>query len=383
MTSLNVFDIEVKIKDLVSALSITTSLIERKSVNPILSCVQLKVEGNDLVIKATDGSIFVKYAIGVKIQNASMSIAVEGKLLERMLKGLNDENVRMVYLVDSNELLVSSISFELKLVVLDSQEFPKFPQLNSHISFEILGKDLFHLISNTDFSSSNEEIRYNLNGVCLHSAANKIFAASTDGFRLSTLYVENDQEHKDFKIILPSKTVNFLKYLNLPIFENHVVKAKISNNMIELSAFNILIISKLIDGAFPEYESLIPKNNTNKLVIKKSYFSNAIERVSGITDEKSKAIKISINKDNIEVSAYTQSKGEAKQSISNQFFQYYGEPLIIAFQPKYLIDVLGLIKNQEDFEIEIALKDSASPILITSEKLSNGKFVVMPIKIQN
>jgi DNA polymerase-3 subunit beta len=380
MTSL--FNIEVSVKDLVSALSIAASVMERKSINPILSCVKLEIEDNNLVIQSTDGSIFVKQSIGAKVQSATSSIAVEGRLLERMLKGLSDETVHMVYLNDSNELLVNSPSFELKLVVMPSEDFPRFPQKHADITFEVLCKDLFSLINYTEFSSSTEEIRYNLNGVCLHSVgSDNIFAAATDGFRLSTLALKDSDIKKEFKIILPSKTVDFLKHLNAPVFENHVVQAKISNNVIELSALNILVISKLIDGTFPEYEGLIPKNNSNKLVIKRSYLANSIERVAGITDDKSKAIKISINPDVIEISAYTQSKGEAKQSISSQFFKYDGEPISIAFQPKYLLDVFNLVKGQEDIDIEVALKDPSSPIVITCDKVENGRFIVMPIKI--
>jgi DNA polymerase-3 subunit beta len=381
MTS-GVFDIEVSVKDLVSALSVLTSVMERKSVNPILSCVKLDIEDNSLLIQATDGSIFVKQLIGAKIHNTSMSIAVEGRLMERMLKGLADETISMKYLSQSNELLISSPSFELKLVILSSDEFPKFPRVYTDTSFELPYKDLYNLINYTEFSSSKDEIRYNLNGVCLHSeGAGRICAASTDVFRLSTFFVDSPDAAKEFKIILPTKTVDFIRSLNSPGFENHVIKAKTNNNIIELSILNTLVVSKLIDGAFPDYQGLIPKNNNNKLVINKAVFAGAIERVAGITDEKSKAIKISIDQENIEIFAYTQSKGEAKQSINKAFFNYDGTAISVAFQPKYLLDVMGLFKAQDDVEVEFAFKDPSSPIVITCNKLENGLFVVMPIKI--
>jgi len=381
MTS-GVFDIEVSVKDLVSALSILTSVMERKSVNPILSCVKLEIEDNSLLIQATDGSIFVKQLIGAKVHNATISIAVEGRLLERMLKGLADDIISMKYLSQSSELMVSSPSFELKLVVLSSDEFPKFPRVYTDSSFELPYKDLYNLINYTEFSSSKDEIRYNLNGVCLHSeGAGRICAASTDVFRLSTFFVESADAAKSFKIILPTKTVDFIRSLTSQTLENHVIKAKTNNNIIELAILNTLIVSKLIDGSFPDYQGLIPQANNSKLTINKNVFAGAIERVSGITDEKSKAIKISIDRENIEIFAYTQSKGEAKQSINKGFFSYDGEPISVAFQPKYLLDVMSLIKGQDDAEVVFAFKDPSSPIVITCNKLENGLFVVMPIKI--
>jgi DNA polymerase-3 subunit beta len=278
--------------------------------------------------------------------------------------------------------MVSSPSFELKLVVLSSDEFPKFPRVYTDSSFELPYKDLYNLINYTEFSSSKDEIRYNLNGVCLHSeGAGRICAASTDVFRLSTFFVESADAAKSFKIILPTKTVDFIRSLTSQTLENHVIKAKTNNNIIELAILNTLIVSKLIDGSFPDYQGLIPQANNSKLTINKNVFAGAIERVSGITDEKSKAIKISIDRENIEIFAYTQSKGEAKQSINKGFFSYDGEPISVAFQPKYLLDVMSLIKGQDDAEVVFAFKDPSSPIVITCNKLENGLFVVMPIKI--
>ena len=277
--------------------------------------------------------------------------------------------------------MVSTPSFELKLVVLPSDEFPKFPRLYTDSTFELPYKDLYNLIIHTEFSSSKDEIRYNLNGVCLHSeGAGRICAASTDVFRLSTFFVESPDATKSFKIILPTKTVDFIRNLSNSALENHIIKAKINNNIIELAILNTLIVSKLIDGSFPDYQGLIPKANNSKLIVNKNIFANAIDRVSGITDEKSKAIKISINKEIIEIFAYTQSKGEAKQSIKS-FFSYDGEPISVAFQPRYLLDVMNLAKGQDDLDVEFLFKDSSSPIVITCSKLENALFVVMPIKI--
>ena len=344
--------------------------------------MKLEIESSNLVIHATDGSIFVKHAIGAKISHASSSVTVDGRLLERMIKGLNDSSVNIKLLDHSSELLVNTASFELKLVTMSSDDFPKFPRVYTDTCFEISCKDLFSLINYTEFSSSRDEIRYNLNGVCLHSnGEGKIHAASTDVFRLSTFFIEIAGNKKEFKIILPSKTVDFIKNLGAPAFEHHLLKAKTNSNIIEFSVQNTLIVSKLIDGTFPEYQGLIPQNNDNILKIKKSVFASAIERVAGISDEKSRAIKINISDKEIQISAYTQSKGQAKQTLPADFFEYTGLNLEIAFQPKYLSDILNLMKNQEDVEIEILFKDSSSPVVITSSKLQNALFVVMPIKI--
>jgi DNA polymerase-3 subunit beta len=376
----NTFDLQVPLKDLVSALSIVTSVMDKKSVNPILSCVKLSVKDGNLSLIATDGSIFVRTFVGAMVKNASIDIAVDGKLLERMIKGLGSDAIGMMHLENSNELLIRVSDFELKLVMMPIEDFPALPSINALASYQILSKDLYNLIYYTEFSASTEEVRYNLNGVCLHSSGGKeLCSAATDGFRLSTFQADVHGLQREFKIILPAKTVDFLNNLSSPIFENHIIEAQIGNNIVGFVSPKLLVISKLIDGVFPEYGGLIPRNNINKLSIQKGCFANAIERVAGIADEKSKAVKISISCDSLNVFAYTQSKGNAKQSISSQFFKYNGDSIEIAFQPKYLLDVLNLAKD--DVEVELSFKDSTSPVLITIDKLEYGKFVVMPIRI--
>jgi DNA polymerase-3 subunit beta len=276
--------------------------------------------------------------------------------------------------------MIRASDFELKLVVLPIEDFPVLPNVNTLASYQILSKDLYNLIHYTEFAASTEEVRYNLNGVCLHSLGEKeICSAATDGFRLSTFCADAQNLQKEFKIILPTKTVDFLKNLSSPIFENHVIEAQIGNNIVSFVSSKLLVISKLIDGVFPQYDGLIPQNNSNKLSIQKGLFANAIDRVAGIADEKSKAVKISISSEILNVFAYTQSKGNARQSINAQLFNYNGGPIEIAFQPKYLLDILNLSKD--DVAVELAFKDSTSPVLVTLDKLERGKFVVMPIRI--
>jgi DNA polymerase-3 subunit beta len=380
MPDSSVFDIHVPVKDLVSALSIVTSVMDKKSVNPTLSCVKLSAEDGVLSLVATDGSIFVRTCVGAMIKTASVSIAVDGKLLERMIKGLRLDTLEMTCLESSNELLIRVSDFELKLVMLPIEDFPFLPNINALASYQILSKDLYNLIHYTEFAASTEEVRYNLTGVCLHSSGGQeLYSAATDGFRLSTFQADVHGLQKDFKIILPAKAVDFLKNLNSPLFENHVIEAQIGNNIVGFISSKLLVISKLIDGVFPEYLGLIPKNNTNKLSIQKGCFAGAIERVSGIADEKSKAVKISISQSALNVFAYTQSKGNAKQSISDKLFQYSGDSIEIAFQPKYLLDVLNLAKD--DTQVILVFKDSTSPVLVTIDKLERGYFVIMPIRI--
>lgn len=373
------FDIKVSTKDFLSALSASNSVMDKRSVNPTLGCVRLDVEDSNLLIQATDGSIFVKQAIGAQVFGVNCSVAVEGRLLERMIKGLNSDELSLKYLSESNEILVTSFGFELKLLTLPIEDFPKFPRIYTDTTFEIPYKNLYELLSYTEFASSQEEIRYNLNGVCLHSEGDKICAAATDVFRLATFFIDSSSEQKEFKIILPTKTIDLIRKIYSPNIEGHLVKAKISNNIIELSVLNTLMVSKLIDGVFPQYSGLIPKNNQNKLVINKALLASAIDRVSGINDERSRAVTINISQQEMEVSAYTQAKGEAKQSLPTENFNYQGDAIRIAFQPRYLLDVLNLFK--EDVEVELALKDPAAPITICCEKLPNAKFVIMPIKI--
>jgi len=380
MFSSEAFDIEVSSKELASCLSAVTAVIEKRNVEQTLSCVKLFVSEDKLCVEATDGSIFIRQFLGAKIQNESLNLIVEGRILERMIRGLADEFIRILYIPESNELLLSSISFELRLIALSPNSFPTFPVITSPVSFEILSSDLFDLINCTDFSLSKDEIRYNINGIYIYGANNQIHAASTDNFRLSAFNLESKGVHNNFAMILPTKTVSFLKNLNASSPGQEVLKVTLHHNIVQFSSPKMCIVSKLIDGSFPEYTSIIPKNNDNNLIIQKSHLASAIERIAFITDDNSRAVKMSISEKEVEISAYTHSKGKAKQVIEHKFFKYKGEPLTIAFQPRYVLDILSLIK-QADAKVTIALKSSSLPVLITSDQLSRCLFVIMLIKI--
>ena len=375
----NGFEVEVRLTELLVALSFVTSIIEKRNVKPILSCVCFKTQGNQLNIHSTDGTLFATNSVKAKIINQGV-IAVEGLILLRILNKLKDEFINLAYLPKSQELKVYTPTFELKLVTLDVKEFPEYPKLNTESIFDIQNKDLCSLIDHTSFSCSKEEIRYNINGIYLHSseANDKVCAVSTDGNRLSTAEIELKTSNQ-FKFILPFKTIEFLKKLSNGKFEKFATSVRVSHNLIEFISQNLQIVSKLVDANFPEYKNLIPNANPYELKVKHNLLLESVERIAEITDERFRSIKMRVQKNTLEISSYLQSKGGAKEVLSE--IEYNGEEILIGLNPRYLLEILKLLKSSDEAEISIKLKNSSSSLLITINNLPCCRFVVMPIQL--
>jgi DNA polymerase III subunit beta len=239
------------------------------------------------------------------------------------------------------------------------------------LNLSLATKDLAKILEKTVFSVSHEETRYNLNGVCLHvsvSSPSLLSAASTDCHRLSFSSCAIKDNCKNFEIILPRKTTEeFIKLAKGSVSEQ--LQIHLSDRLIKISNENTTMVSKLVDGKFPEYKSLIPSKNANVLTIDSDHFGEIIGRVSTITTgaiEKLRTIQIKINKEQMHVSAYGNSYTSANEVVKfatkdQASPNYLGEELITGFNPRYLLEALRAVGKTD---IEIFFGGSLSPILI-------------------
>jgi DNA polymerase-3 subunit beta len=385
------FEIEAQTKDLGRALGLLNSVVEKKNVIPVLSNVKLSVQDTQLIITATDMDLSISEQIGVQtIKGGELTVAA--KTLSDIVRHISDETVRLQYVSETEQLMVLGKNCQFNLSILPAHEFPTLEQNDSITQFSIASESLAKLIDSTKFSISTEETRYNLNGIYFHiitEGEHKYFtAASTDGHRLSLAYTEAPENVNSTGIILPKKAaLELQKILKDAHCTGHEVSVDLSNTKAKFVCNKITLISKLIDGNFPDYQAFIPKGNNNKLMIDAKQFASAINRVATITVEKFRAIKMEISTEGVEFSAFGEARGSAREYLKsategdkeNASLVYEGDTaLSIGFNPKYITDVLDAIKGKE---VSIELKDSFSPALIKDTSDPHALFVVMPIKV--
>ncbi len=378
----NNFNITVLTKDLIHVLNFATGIVDKRTVKPILGNVKLEAIENNLMLTATSPDISLKMSIGADVRSEGAT-TVNILTFSDIVRKLSDESINLTYNQETEQIEVKGHKFNSHLSTLPSSEFPTLDNIHKTSEFEVSAKSLLRIISQTEFAMSTEETRYNLNGIYLNSTGNKaINATALDGHRLATSS-EPVAIKNEFGLILPKKTVfELIKILKDTHYTEQQVTVSFDSNRISFAIGNLQIISKLIDASFPDYTSLIPELSENKLVIHSKLLSNVVDRVATITQDKYKAIKFAVSTKMIEISAFGESKGSAKEEITNsdddQKFLFEGTSITIGFNPKYLLDIL---KNLDDHEIEIFFTNSSQPLLVRPLLYTEDRHIIMPMNV--
>ena len=365
---------------LLTALQHVHSVVEKRNTIPILSNVLLEAKEDGVYLTATDMDIAVIEKIDLKKSEVMQlgTITTSAQMLYDIVRKL-PENVTVELLSEKNDRLgikASSSSFALNC--LPSEDFPSIAQEEFNYSLNIDASEMIRLIDKTSFAMSLEETRYYLNGIYLHavkdSTVDKLRTVSTDGHRLSRVDMTMPESVKEIPgVIIPRKTIMEIRKL----LEDHTdnINLSLSDNKIQISFSNVVLTSKLLDGTFPDYSRVIPEQNDKTITISNQLLSEAVDRVSTVSTDKTRAIKININKGNLVVSATNPDKGSASESLE---VKYDGEEVEIGFNSKYVLDVARQIKGKD---IIIELSDSVSPTLVYDKDDEDVLFVLMPMRV--
>ena len=352
-------------------------IIEKKTTLPILSNILIEAKESKIKITATDLDIIYFEEITPREIKKEGSTTTSASILYDILRKLeSNANVELT-LLTSNKLKLVSGNSKFNLLCIPSDNFPLSEEDNNQKSFEISPQKLLKLLEKTKISISNDETRHYLNGIFLHKTKleNKSFLSgvATDSHRLSSSSIEVDSNIQIESIILPKKTIFQLIYL----LEQSNKPIKISNNKskIKFEMDSSVLISKVIDGRFPDYNKVIPKGNDKTLEIKLSEFKNSIERVTTVSTDRKEGLKMFISKDAVQLSVNNPNSGEGVERINAKF---NSDDLNISFNSRYLTDIASQIENES---IIIYLKDPGSPVLIMDLLDKNSFHVVMPMKI--
>ena len=280
-----------------------------------------------------------------------------------------------------NEIRLTCGRSKFNLSTLKTDDFPIISDSDLSTNFVLSADELIRIIDKTKFAVSNEETRYYLNGIFLHKAERNsiqfLRAVATDGHRLAQYDIPLPQGAEDITgIIIPKKTIYELR--KVLDDANGDVSVSLNENKIKFSFNDLKVVSKVIDGTFPDYTKVIPQKNDKNFKTNNSDLKNAIDRVSAVAaneESKSKAIKFCIENNSLSLSVESQSKGSANEMID---VNYSGDKVDIGFNSKYIIDICNEVDGDE---ISISLSDSISPAIILDKTDENLFFVLMPMRI--
>ena len=359
------------------SLSHAYGIIEKKTTLPILSNILIEAKDSIVRITATDLDIIYSEEIPKQEIKIEGSTTTSASILYDILRKLEPSAKVEISLKDINKLRLISGNSEFNLLCISSDNFPLSGEDIDQKIFEVSSQKMLKLLNKAKISISNDETRHYLNGIYLHKTKieNKTFLSgvSTDSHRLSFSSLEIDANTNFESIILPKKTIFQL----ISLLEQSTGVIKISNNKskIKFKIDNSVLISKVIDGRFPDYSKVVPKINDKILQIKLNEFKNSVERVTTVSSDRKEGLKMSISNDSMQLSVSSPNSGEGTENISVKF---NSGDMIISFNSRYLIDIASQIENDS---IIINLKDSGSPVLIKDLSDQNSFYVVMPMKI--
>jgi len=364
--------------NLLKSLNHVHRVVERRNTIPILSNVLLNADGASLEMKATDLDLEVTEATPAKVERGGATTVPAHLLYDIVRKLADGAEVMLKTDEDGNAMTVTSGRSSFRLQCLPQSDFPELSAGSlSHI-FRLDSVALKGLIEKTQFAISTEETRYYLNGIYLHTievgGKLKLRAVATDGHRLARAEVDAPAGSEGMPgIIIPRKTVSELqKLVDDP---DIAITTELSDTKIRFTIGSVVLTSKLIDGTFPDYQRVIPTGNDKKLIIDRQGFAAAVDRVSTISSERGRAVKLSIAEGQVTLAVNNPDSGSATEELAAD---YSSDPIEIGFNAKYLLDVAAQLSGTE---AKFMLADAGSPTLIHDMAEEAALYVLMPMRV--
>ncbi len=367
------FDINIEKNAFIRALSRIQSVVEKRNTIPILANVKIEAANNAVTLTVTDMDLVATQQIEAAV-NTEGSLTVPALTLYDIIRKLPEgAQINLNADTASSRLIVKSGSSKFTLSYLPSEDFPVIAEGDLTHSFEMDVKTFVRLVEKTKFAMSNEETRYYLNGVYFHVMNGNLRAVATDGHRLASIEIPSPEGAQGMPgVIIPRKAVNELAKL---LEGQDKVTISVSESKIKFTGNKIELLSKVVDGTFPDYQRVIPENNKKFLTTNTQAMKDAVDRVSTISVDKTKAIKITVSQNNINL--YTQGV-EGSSGNEDVPANYGADTLELGFNSRYVIEMLQQIENTE---VQFALDTPNAPALITDPSDSSAVYIIMPMRV--
>ncbi len=358
------------------ALNHVQSVVERRNTIPILSNVLVQAAAGKVRLTATDLDIEIVESVAADVAKDGAATVPAHMLYDIVRKLPDGAQLELEQGPDSGRVSIFAGRSRFALQALPHEDFPDLAAGEPGHGFTLSAADLRGLIDKTRFAISTEETRYYLNGIYLHEVpqASLLRAVATDGHRLAQAQIARPEGAKGMPgVIVPRKTV--LEVVKLIEGEEGDVDVALSSSKIRFTAGNLVLTSKLIDGTFPDYERVIPRHNDKLLSVDTKVFSDAVDRVSTISMEKGRAVKLNISDGKLVLTVNNPDSGSAEEEIAAT---YEHDPIDIGFNARYLLDVAGQIKSGT---MNFSLADAGSPTIVRDPGDEQALYVLMPMRV--
>jgi DNA polymerase-3 subunit beta len=365
---------EVAKNILLKAVANVNGAVEKKNTIPVLQNIKIEAKNDLVTLSATDMDILVNSSF-VADMKSSGSTTVPAQMFFDIIRKIPDSSSILISQEKSNILQIKSGKSKYNLPCIEASEFPNISEGELSEEIEIESEKFTKMIDYVRCAISNDETRYYLNGLFLQSIEQpsgfEIRAVATDGHRLAMSFISNLPIKLSFGVIIPKKSVAEIRRI---IDSVKSVKLSVSRVKIKIIADNTTIISKLIDGDFPDYEKVLPKQNNQTALVNKKIFFDSVDRVSTVATDKHKSIKMIAENGKITLQVTTNDGGFAYEEFD---VNYSGDRIESGFNSRYLLEIIGQIDKEE---LIIKFKDGASPTLIEAKDV-NSVFVIMPVRV--
>lgn len=353
-------------------------VVERRTTIPILSNVLLKAEGGELRLQATDLDLEVVEKVAADIADGGSTTVAAHTFYDIVRKLQDGSQIVLEQTGERGTLVIRAGRSRFTLQTLPETDFPDLATGEMPVRFELPAQELRRLIEKTGFAISTEETRYYLNGIFLHAVEVEgvamLRAVATDGHRLAQVQLPAPAGSAGMPgVIVPRKTVAEVQRL----IENpdDIVTIDLSPTKIRFTIGSVVLTSKLIDGTFPDYARVIPANNDKRLIVDKAEFVSAVDRVSTISSERGRAVKLALSDGRLVLSVTNPDSGSATEELE---VDYGADAIDIGFNSRYLLDIAAQIDGETAL---LKLADPGSPTLVQDQEGAQALYVLMPMRV--
>jgi DNA polymerase-3 subunit beta len=366
-------DFYITKEEVVKSLNLTLGVVEKRQTLPILSNVLLEVDESSLKLTATDLESEISTTSTISNFKSGGKTTAPARKLSDLCR-LMPDLAEIHFFLDGDNLKIETESGKYNLSTLPSEDFPVFETEDTQSQINISSQNLKNLITKTSFAMGNQDWRHYLNGLYMMIDDKVITTVATDAHRLAMATSSlNEASSESTSGIVPRKSINEIGKLVGDESENVVIQ--LGQTSIAANVSGTTFVSKLIEGKFPDYEQVIPSGESSLLVVYRKNFSESLSRVSVLSSEKYKGVRIITKKNSLNISANNPEKEQGEENLP---CEYQGEEIDIAFNVNYLQEILSTIDSEK---IEINFFGSEKSCLITDPNSENLKYVVMPLLI--
>jgi DNA polymerase III subunit beta len=359
---------------LLKPLQTVTGIVERRHTLPILSNVFIELKNDHISFIATDLEIQITTsAKDGSVRDGEYSVTVGAKKLQDILRALPEQS-QVTLEASENRLQTKAGKSRFNLQTLPAEDFPRFPESKEpQARITLQQRELKHLLSRVQYAMAQQDIRYYLNGLLLLIEDNCLKVVATDGHRLAFAFMMLEARREKNEVILPRKVV--LELARLLADSEEEVSVEILQNQVRFSFSNVILVSKVVDGKFPDYNRVIPAGYQKQFDINRQLFLQTLQRASILSNEKFRGVRLILTAGNLRIVCNNSEQEEAEEELE---LQYDGEALDIGFNITYLLDVLNHVSSET---VRCSFGDANSSALIAIPGEENFKYVVMPMRI--